>query len=67
MLKDELTHSEGTSQQTSTYLAEEIDKIKHQKAQLRCEFLQLKRNYSRLEIDNKVLIDEIVCFIHLKL
>lgn len=62
MLKEEITDSEGASQQTSNYLAEEIDKIKHQKAQLRCEFLQLKRNYSLLEIDNKVMADEIVSF-----
>ncbi|KAI1725391.1 CNH domain-containing protein [Ditylenchus destructor] len=54
-LKTELNDNEGTSQQTSSYLNEEIEKLKHQKAQLRLEHLQLKKDYAKLEAENNDL------------
>lgn len=47
----------------STYWTDEIDKIKHQKAQLRCDYLQAKRCNSALENEVKTLKEEIVGFL----
>ncbi|KAK6745162.1 hypothetical protein RB195_011714 [Necator americanus] len=46
-LQKKLVEIEGSSSLTHQYLLEESNKVKQQKADLRCELLELRRNYNR--------------------
>lgn len=58
-MKEQINHSECSSQRT----IDEIDKIKQQKAQLRCDHLQQKRENAKLLEELKVFKDKevIIC------
>lgn len=47
-LKKQILEAEGSNNMANQYLVKEMEKIKQQKAQLRCDLLQLKKEHQRL-------------------
>uniref|UniRef100_A0A914HAE1 CNH domain-containing protein n=1 Tax=Globodera rostochiensis TaxID=31243 RepID=A0A914HAE1_GLORO len=50
-LREQLNASEGSTNYTFSRLTDEIERVKQQKAQLRCEHVQLKRKCAELEAE----------------
>ncbi|EPB76115.1 PH domain protein [Ancylostoma ceylanicum] len=62
-LQKKLVDIEGSSSLTHQYLLEESNKIKQQKADLRCELLELRRDYTRQkEKLEKVALQSFICY-----
>lgn len=56
-LKKQLLETEGTNNEANRYLADQWEKTKQSRAQLRCDYLQLKREHQRL-LDERQSFDE---------